>query len=150
MKSVILRPAKGVGYLKVIIAVADLMFLLLPVLVASTHVGGVIVAVMAVFSLVCIVAATFLGWLGLDMRVEVAADAVRIYYFVPKPGIIPREMITDVQITFLPRGGYHVPRLVLADGRSRILGPLTVRTKEQAEEQAAKLRLALSEVAPAG
>ena len=51
-----------------------------------------------------IVAGTFFGWLGLDMRVEVEPDAVRIYYW---------------------------------------------RTAAQGQEQAAKVRMALRDVAPA-
>ncbi|MEY9928904.1 virulence-associated protein VagC [Catenulispora sp. GP43] len=30
----------------------------------------------------------------------------------------------------MTRGGYYVPRLIMADGRSRILAPLTVRTQD--------------------
>jgi hypothetical protein len=150
MKLVTLRPAGGLNYLKVIIVVADLVFLALPLLIASIHGGAAMVAVFAVFSVVCIVAGTFLGWLGLRMHVEVEPDAVRIYYFMPRPVIIPRGAITDVQIGTLNRGSYYAPRLVMVDGRSRIVAPLAVRTEAVGQEQVAKLRVALRDVAPAG
>lgn len=148
MKQVTLRPAGGLGVLKVMIGVADLLFLGLPVALAFDHINGLLVAVMAVFCLACAAAATFLGWLGLNMRVEVEPDAVRCYYFWPKPAIIPRETIAAVKSGGMTRGGNHVPNLILVDGTARALPPLTVRTEAQGQEQAAKLRAALRDVAP--
>lgn len=150
MKQVILRPARGLGYLKFIIVLADLMFLGLPWLMASAHVGGAVVVITAVVSLGCIVACTYFGWLSLGMRVEVARDAVRIYYFLPAPAVIRCDAIADVGTTFLPRGGYYTPQLIMTDGSSRLVGPLTVRTKAQGEEQVALLRAALGKVAGVG
>ena len=120
-----MRPPGGLGYLKVIILGADLALVFLPVLMAAPHIGGVVVAIIVMVCLAAIVAFTFFGWLGLDMRVEVEPDAVRIHYFKPSPIVIPRETIADVKI------------------------PLTGRSEAQGNEQAAKLRAALCEVAAA-
>ena len=148
MGQVTLRPSSGLGYLKIMIVIADLMFLALPLLIASVHVGAAIVAIIAVFSFVTIAAFTFFGWLGLQMRVEVEPDALYIYYFLPKPGVIPREVIADVQVG-TTRNGYYAPRLVMTNGQTRLVPLLTERTKTGAEGQAAQLRLALRDVTPA-
>ncbi|MBS2536080.1 hypothetical protein KGQ20_25280 [Catenulispora sp. NF23] len=148
MKQVILRPAGGLGYLKAIIVFADLAFLGLPFLVASTHQSAIIVAVIAVVSVVCIAAGTFLGWLALDMRIEVEPDAVRIYYFWPVPGVIAREAILDARITRMNTGRSYAPSLALVGNRYRLLLPLSVRSEYQAQEQLEKLKQALRDVAP--
>ena len=148
MKQVTLRPAGGLGYLKAIIVFADLAFLGFPFLMAAIHQNVMIVAFFAVFSVVCIAVGTFLGWLGLDMRIEVDPDVVRIYYFRPTPGVIPREAITDVQITRIPRGDYYAPILSLVGNRYRLVPPLTMRKQYQAQQQVEKLKQALLDVAP--
>ncbi|WP_194926187.1 hypothetical protein [Catenulispora pinisilvae] len=148
MKQVTLRPAGGLGYLKAIIVFADLAFLGLPFLVASTHQNAVIIAIIAVVSVVCIAAGTFLGWLGLNMRIEIEPDAVRIYYFWPVPGVLPREAITDVQTTRMNNGRSYAPSLSLVGDQYRLLLPLSARSEYQAQEQVEKLKQALRDVAP--
>lgn len=146
MKQVTLRPTGGLGYLKAIIVFADLLFLGLPFLIASTGQSPVVITITALVSVVCIPAATFLGWLGLNMRVEIEPDAVRIYYFWPVPGVIAREAITDVRITEMTNS--YAPNLWLVGNQYRLLLPLSVRKEGQAQEQVEKVKRALQDVAP--
>jgi len=148
MGEVTLRPVASLTALKAIIVVWDLAFIAYPIWLASAHFGAVLVAVFAVVSLVVIVAGTFFGWLGLQMRVEVAPDAVRVYYFKPGPIVIPRDGIAEVRVGPMSRGGNYSPYVVMIDGAARMVLPLTSRTKDQAQQQVERLQEALAEVAP--
>lgn len=150
MAEVTLRPGRDIQILKIAIVIGDLMFLSLPWLTRSFSFGAVFGVLVVLVSLVCAAAITFFGWLGLNMRVEVAPDAVRSYYFRPMPWIFPRELITDVRIAPMPRSGNYVPCLILVGGAARMVPQLTKRTAALAEIEAEKLRAALREVAPAG
>lgn len=149
MQEVTLRPASKPTWLKPVIVLGDLMFLSVPWITRSFSFGAVFGVSMVVVSLAIVAGWTFLGWLGLDMRVEVGADAVRSYYFWPKPFIFPRERITGVQVVMMPRNGSYVPCLVLVSGAAKYVPQLTRRTQEQAETEAERLRAALKEVEPA-
>ncbi|WP_370381758.1 hypothetical protein [Catenulispora sp. GAS73] len=149
MQEVTLRPAMSLTPLKAIIVVWDLAFIAFPIWLASIHFSAALVAMFAVLSLALIAAGTFFGWLGLQMRVEVTPDAVRVYYFKPAPIIIPRDGIAEVRVGPMSRGGNYSPCVVMIDGRARVVLPLTMRTQAQAQQQVERLQEALSEVAPA-
>ncbi|WP_194926186.1 hypothetical protein [Catenulispora pinisilvae] len=147
MEQITLRPPRSKPYLLLVFAVLiDLLYLAFPFWIAAIHMGVLITVIFALASAAMIVGTTFLGWLGLNMRVEVEPDAVRIYYFRLMPVIIARGTITDVKTVKV--GNSYAPGLHVDDGRTLNMRPLAKPTPAQAAAEVVRLKQALQDVAP--
>jgi hypothetical protein len=149
---VTLRPTTGIrNTIRAIMVAGDLAFLSIPAALVSG--GAAMLVVGIVIALACIALVTYFGLLLADTRVEVDTDTVTIHYFLPRPKVVPRSSIADIQMGRTPYsaygagGGTYLPRIMLHDGRVAPVFPLAAKNEAVVEEQIGRLRQALDETA---